>query len=295
MLQRRQNHRTFALQRINCDKHPELVERYAIKQMPTLIVIESRRVLGRIEGSCGCREIEKLLEPWLNREAERGPVENGTKWSPHAVAAVSNEASESRREGFGPARAGGTRNPSHPSRAPPPQRASRSSAGRRLDDGSAASTMPPAGGSETGRSSARAGTARNTSRQSQSPVSTIRPCATTPGSLDASTCPAGGTNSASATTRNLRRYPSMNRINGLTRPKGSRWSRNELRIQLRNEKRGRAPGGVKHVRLNVDTARVERWKAAAEAERLDLTDWIVAAADNAARDVVGLVVATTST
>ena len=77
VLQRRQNHRTFALRRVNCDTHPELVERYAIKQMPTLIVIESRRVLGRLEGSCGCREIENLLEPWLNREAERGPVENG--------------------------------------------------------------------------------------------------------------------------------------------------------------------------------------------------------------------------
>jgi hypothetical protein len=43
---------------------------------------------------------------------------------------------------------------------------------------------------------------------------------------------------------------------------------------------------VEHVRLTVDTARVERWKAAAEAEKLDLTDRIVAAADNAARHVV---------
>ena len=69
VLQRRQNHRTFELQRVNCDKHPEHVKRYAITQMPTLIVIEGRRVLGRLEGSCGCREIEKLLEPWLNRGA----------------------------------------------------------------------------------------------------------------------------------------------------------------------------------------------------------------------------------
>jgi thioredoxin-like negative regulator of GroEL len=67
VLQRRQNHRTFELQRVNCDKHPKLVQRYAVTQTPTLIVIEGRRVLGRLEGSCGCREIEKLLEPWLNR------------------------------------------------------------------------------------------------------------------------------------------------------------------------------------------------------------------------------------
>ena len=74
VLQRRQNHRTFELQRVNCDKHPELVERYAVTQMPTLIVIEGRRVLGRLEGSCGCREIEKLLEPWLNRGRRPHPM-----------------------------------------------------------------------------------------------------------------------------------------------------------------------------------------------------------------------------
>ena len=80
VLQRRQNHRTFALQRVNCDKHPELVERYAVTQMPTLIVIEGRRVLGRLEGSCGCREIENLLEPWLNRgaRARANRERNGT-------------------------------------------------------------------------------------------------------------------------------------------------------------------------------------------------------------------------
>ena len=61
-----------------------------------------------------------------------------------------------------------------------------------------------------------------------------------------------------------------------------RWSRNELRSQLKT-KQARIPHRVEQVRLNVDTERVERWKAAAEAERLDLTAWLVAAADNAAR------------
>jgi hypothetical protein len=65
----------------------------------------------------------------------------------------------------------------------------------------------------------------------------------------------------------------------------NRWSRNELRAHLRNEKQAR-PGNVEHLRLNVDTARVDRWKAAAEADRLALTAWLVAAADNAARHVV---------
>ena len=115
VLQRRQKHRTFAVQRVNCDEHPELVERYAVKQMPTLIVIENRRVLGRLEGRCGCREIEKLLEPWLDREAERGRVENGTGPSPHAVAAISTKANEGLEEGLvHPARNGSARTPYTP-------------------------------------------------------------------------------------------------------------------------------------------------------------------------------------
>jgi thioredoxin-like negative regulator of GroEL len=90
VLQRRQNHRTFELQRVNCDKQPDLVERYAVTQMPTLIVIEGRRVLGRLEGSCGCREIEKLLEPWLNRGARaRASQERNATVSAHGAAVSS--------------------------------------------------------------------------------------------------------------------------------------------------------------------------------------------------------------
>jgi thioredoxin-like negative regulator of GroEL len=90
VLQRRQNHRTFELQRVNCDKHPELVQRHAVTQMPTLIVIEGRRVLGRLEGSCGCREIEKLLEPWLNRGARaRASQERNATVSAHGAAVSS--------------------------------------------------------------------------------------------------------------------------------------------------------------------------------------------------------------
>ena len=72
VLQRRQNHRAFSVQRVDCDEHPELVGRFAIKHVPTLIVIENRKVSGRLEGSCGCRQIEKLLEPSLAHEAARG-------------------------------------------------------------------------------------------------------------------------------------------------------------------------------------------------------------------------------
>ena len=285
VLQRRQNHRTFALQRINCDKHPELVERYAIKQMPTLIVIERRRVLGRIEGSCGCREIEKLLEPWLNREAERGPVENGTESSPHAVAAVSSEASESRREGFGPAGAGGTRNPYTPVglRLPASLSFERWQAlGRRIGSINNASSWWLGdwafyGEGRYGEKYKQAIAVTGLDYQ------TLRNYAWVAGRFDLSR---RRDKLSFAHHAELAALPEHEQDKWLDQAEGSRWSRNELRTQLRNEKRALTPGGVKHVRLNVDTARVERWKAAAEAERLDLTDWIVAAADNAARDVV---------
>ncbi len=82
------------MQRVNCDEHPELVERYAVTQMPTLVVIDDGRVLGRLEGFCGCREIENLLGPWLNREAARRRVPNGTGSPQRKVTALRTEAGE---------------------------------------------------------------------------------------------------------------------------------------------------------------------------------------------------------
>jgi thioredoxin-like negative regulator of GroEL len=95
VLQRRQNHRTFSVQRVNCNEHPELVQRFAIKHTPTLIVIENRKVSRRLEGSCGCRQIEKLLEPWLNHQVDRGSVENGSRSPVHDVASVEGNSNES--------------------------------------------------------------------------------------------------------------------------------------------------------------------------------------------------------
>ena len=71
-------------------------------------------------------------------------------------------------------------------------------------------------------------------------------------------------------------------MNGLIRPSegAGRATSSDLSSK---RKQARIPHRVEQVRLNVDTERVQRWKAAADAERLDLTAWLVAAADNAAR------------
>ena len=66
VLQRRRNHRTFALRRLDADARPDLVERFRIRTLPTLLVVEDKVVRGRLEDPRGCREISAFLDPWLS-------------------------------------------------------------------------------------------------------------------------------------------------------------------------------------------------------------------------------------
>ena len=65
VLQRRRNHETFKLYRVAQEERPDLVERFAITQMPTLVVLDGKSVAGRLERPRGCRDIESFLAPWL--------------------------------------------------------------------------------------------------------------------------------------------------------------------------------------------------------------------------------------
>jgi hypothetical protein len=64
-LQRRHNHDTFDLVRVNVETRPDLVDRFRVGELPTLVVVEGRRVAHRIVAPCGCRELERELRPWL--------------------------------------------------------------------------------------------------------------------------------------------------------------------------------------------------------------------------------------
>jgi len=66
VLQRRRNHGTFKLYRVAQEERPDLVERFAVEELPTLVVVEGKRVRGRLERPRGCRDIEEFLAPWLN-------------------------------------------------------------------------------------------------------------------------------------------------------------------------------------------------------------------------------------
>jgi thioredoxin-like negative regulator of GroEL len=65
VLQHRANHSTFQLVRIDADRRPDLLERLHVTEIPTLLVIDQGRVRGRLSKPTGCRQISKLLAPWL--------------------------------------------------------------------------------------------------------------------------------------------------------------------------------------------------------------------------------------
>jgi thioredoxin-like negative regulator of GroEL len=65
VLQRRHNHDTFTLHRIDADLRPDLAERFRIAELPTLLVVEDKRTRVRLEQPRGCVEIQTALAPWL--------------------------------------------------------------------------------------------------------------------------------------------------------------------------------------------------------------------------------------
>ena len=66
VLQRRRNHGTFRILFVDQRKRPDLVERFGVEGVPTLVVVEEQRVRARLDEPRGCREIEQLLSPWLH-------------------------------------------------------------------------------------------------------------------------------------------------------------------------------------------------------------------------------------
>lgn len=66
VLQRRSNHDTFEILRVDADAHTELVERFKIKTVPTLVVVSDRRAQAWLANPQGCRDIERFLSPWLH-------------------------------------------------------------------------------------------------------------------------------------------------------------------------------------------------------------------------------------
>jgi thioredoxin len=66
VLQRRANHDTFDLVRVSVDRRPDLAEKFRVEQVPTICVVEGRKLRKTIPAPHGCRDLERDLAPWLN-------------------------------------------------------------------------------------------------------------------------------------------------------------------------------------------------------------------------------------
>ena len=66
VLQRRRNHGTFDVVKVAEEEHPQLLQRFMIETVPTLVVVQNKAVAARLERPRGCRDIEGFLAPWLN-------------------------------------------------------------------------------------------------------------------------------------------------------------------------------------------------------------------------------------
>lgn len=65
VLQRKGNHGTFIVYRVDVDERPDLAERFRINHVPTLLVVTDGRVQARLPLPKGCHDIEAMLKPWL--------------------------------------------------------------------------------------------------------------------------------------------------------------------------------------------------------------------------------------
>lgn len=65
VLQHRHNHDTFKLVRVSVDERPDLAEMFDIEEVPTICVVDDRKLRKRIVAPHGCREIEAELHRWL--------------------------------------------------------------------------------------------------------------------------------------------------------------------------------------------------------------------------------------
>lgn len=66
VLQRRANHATFELERIDVEERPDVHESFGIDEVPTLVVVEDGTIRGRVVDPGGCKAIERFLAPWLH-------------------------------------------------------------------------------------------------------------------------------------------------------------------------------------------------------------------------------------
>lgn len=56
---------------VDADESPELKEALSVTQIPTLVLVKGRRTVARLEGRVSAPQIEKMVAPYLEPDAER--------------------------------------------------------------------------------------------------------------------------------------------------------------------------------------------------------------------------------
>jgi thiol-disulfide isomerase/thioredoxin len=256
VLQRRRNHETFALRRINVDESPDLVERFGITRVPTLAVVEKRRVRGRLEGSFSCRDIEQLLEPWLNRGTpvvgpEDDPLPARSSLYDRRRLNLPAELPFDRWQAIG--KKIGV-----------------------LADGSLWWLADWAfhGSSVHGERYHQAvgvtGLDERTLRKHAWVAERFPPSRRRDGL-------------SFAHHAEVAFLPEAEQDAWLERAEQNRWSLNELRSELRRARRTNEAAPTEQLQVSAEVSQMDLWRAAAEAEGLDLTGWLSSVADEAAR------------
>lgn len=56
------------IRRVDVDENPALAERFRIETIPTLVLVDGKRAVGRIEGRASAPRIERLLAEHIHPE-----------------------------------------------------------------------------------------------------------------------------------------------------------------------------------------------------------------------------------
>jgi len=64
VLQRRRNHKSFALRKVDISDRPDLAQRFRVDS-GALLVVEGNQIRGRLHDARTVVQIRELLDPWL--------------------------------------------------------------------------------------------------------------------------------------------------------------------------------------------------------------------------------------
>ena len=64
----RKDRERLRVRRVDADEHPELLRRFGVEEVPSLVLVVEQRVVDRIDGRANMPQIEQLLEEHLPLE-----------------------------------------------------------------------------------------------------------------------------------------------------------------------------------------------------------------------------------